>query len=482
MIFSEILTSPEGKTLEFKRDTSALKQIMRTIVAFANTARGMIIIGREDDGKVTGVEDPLLMEEQLANAISDSIAPAIIPDIEIFTIEKKSLLCIRVVHWPGPFYVQSEGQEQGVYIRIGSTNRKAGPEFIAEIERQHRNRSFDQLPCPAYGVEALDMPYIQKIFTRLGRTVGEEQLVSLGILTPFGGRNVPTHGGIILFGKPDVRQQALPDARVSCARFSGTNKSEFLDQLDFEGSIIEVIEQVPAFIRRNTMLYPKIEGMKREDIPAYPAFAVREILVNSVVHCDYSLIGMRVMVAIFADRMEIQSPGILPMGITLEDFKAGVSRIRNRVIARTFRELGHMEEWGSGYKRVVDFCHENGYLIPEWQEVGPTIRVTILPHPDVQEISPHDTPHDTPHVTPHVEQLLILCETPSGRAVLQKHLGVKDRKYFYQAYLTPALEAGLLELTIPDKPKSKLQKYRLTSLGLRYLKNAGMQQSPMTNP
>ena len=248
MTFADILTSPEGKTLEFKRDTSALKQIMRTIVAFANTAGGTIVIGRDDNGEIVGVEDPLLMEEQLSNAIADSIAPAIIPDIEIFTVESKSLLCIRVVHWPGPFYLKSAGPEQGVYIRIGSTSRKAGPEFIAEIERQHQNRSFDQLPCPAYGIDALDMPFIQKTFASLGRTVEERQLVSLGVLTPFGGRNVTTHGGIILFGKPDVRQQVLPDVRVSCARFSGTNKSEFIDRLDFEGSIIEVIEQVPAFI------------------------------------------------------------------------------------------------------------------------------------------------------------------------------------------------------------------------------------------
>lgn len=357
--------------------------------------------------------------------------------------------------------MKNEGPEKGVYIRLGSTSRKAGPEFIAEIKRQHQNKSFDQLPCAAYDMEALEMSFIKKIFQDLGKTVEEQELVSLGILTPFGNRIVTTHGGIILFGKPSVRQQIFPDARVSCARFSGTNKTDFIDRLDLEGSIVEVIEQAPAFIRRNTRLYPKIAGLKRQDIPAYPPFAVREILVNSVAYCDYSLIGMRVMIAIYADRMEIQSPGILPLGMTIEDFKAGISKIRNRVIARTFRELGLMEEWGSGYKRVVDFCQQNGYPVPEWQEVGPTLRVTIYPHPDVQELPPH--------VTPHVEKLLVSCETPSRREELQKYIGIKDRKHFYETYLTPALEAGLLELTIPDKPKSKLQKYRLTQLGMQYL-------------
>lgn len=382
---AELLTSPEGKTLEFKRDLSALKQIVKTVVAFANTAGGTIIIGREDNGKVVGVEDPLLAEEKSSNAIADSIVPMIMPDIEIVSWEGRSLLFIRVAHWPGPFYIKSEGPVDGVYIRLGSTNRKAGPEFIAEIERMHRNRSFDQLPCPAFGIEALDMPFLQNTFAGLGRSVNEKQLNSLGILTSFGNRNVATHGGIILFGKPDVRQQVLPDARISCARFSGSNKADFIDRLDLGGSIIDVIEQVPAFIRRNTRLYPKIAGMRREDISAYPAAAVREILVNAVTHCDYSLTGMRIMIAIFNDRMEVQSPGILPLGMTIEDFKAGISRIRNRVIARTFRELGLMEEWGSGYKRVTDSCTRGGYPVPEWQEVGPSLRVTIFPHPEVRE-------------------------------------------------------------------------------------------------
>lgn len=150
----------------------------------------------------------------------------------------------------------------------------------------------------------------------------------------------------------------------------GADKANFIDTLELEGSILEVVEQVPLFVRRNTRHFPKISGMKRRDISAYPSFAVREVLINSVVYCDYSIMGMRTMIVIFADRMEIQSPGMLPQGMTLEDFKAGLNKIRNRVVTRTFRELGLMEEWGSGYKRVVDFCEQQGYPIPEWEEGG----------------------------------------------------------------------------------------------------------------
>jgi predicted HTH transcriptional regulator len=354
-----------------------------------------------------------------------------------------------------------EGKEHGVYIRLGSSTRQAGTEFIEEMKRQHTNKSFDQLPCPPHGMEILDIQFIQEVFKGTGRKIHEQQLVSLGILTPFAGKNVVTHGGLICFGKPEIRQTILPDARVSCARFRDTNKTHFIDQLDLEGSIIEVIDQVSAFIRRNTRLYPKIAGMKRKDIPAYPVFAIREILVNSVAHCDYSLTGMHVMVAIFSDRLEIQNPGLLPFGMTINHLKAGVSRIRNRVVARVFKELGLMEEWGSGYKRVVDFCEENGYPIPEWQEIGPAFRVTIYPHPEAEEV--------TPPVTPPVEKLLSVCKKAIGRHDLQEELGIKDKKHFRESYLKHALEQKFLEMTIPDKPNSPLQKYRLSKLGRQWI-------------
>ena len=94
----------------------------------------------------------------------------------------------------------------GVYIRLGSTNRKAGPEFIAEIERLQKNKSFDQLPCAFFGIDAIDMPFLQNTFSGIDKSVNENQLNTLGILTSFGNRHVVTHGGLILFGKSDVRQ------------------------------------------------------------------------------------------------------------------------------------------------------------------------------------------------------------------------------------------------------------------------------------
>lgn len=396
MNISEILSRPEGKTLEFKRDISSLKPILKTLIAFANTAGGILLIGRDSDGTVYGVPEVFQTEERLANAIADSIRPAMMPDIEIYTHNDKPLLILRVSHWKGPFYLKAEGPVNGVYIRLGSTNRQAGPEILAELQRSMQNRSFDQLPCHDLSIKDLDIEKVQRVFTITGQQINDKKLESLELLVPHVRGLSVSNGGLILFGLDDVRQRYFPDARVSCARFRGTNKSEFIDRIDIAGSVLNAIDEVPRFIRRNTRLAAKIENMHRQDIPEYPELAIREILVNAIVHADYSLSGMRILVGIYADRMEIQNPGMFPFGMTMEDFKAGVSKIRNRVIARVFREMGLIEEWGSGYNRVIHACQLGGYPEPDWEEISTAFRVIFHPHPAVLEYSSTDVPVSVP--------------------------------------------------------------------------------------
>ena len=393
---ADIIKGKEGKTLEFKRDLSSFKPIMRTLIAFANTAGGTLVIGRDDSGEITGIEDVLQAEESIANAIADSIMPALMPDIEIITYETKDLLILRAAHWSGPFYLKNEGPEDGVYVRLGSTNRKAGPEILAELHRTVRRVSFDQEPCPELGEDNLDLAKAESAFKSVNRSIDKHKLESLGLVVPYAGRKTVSHGCLILFGKEKDRSRFFPDARVSCARFRGIDKSQFIDRLDIQGSILDAVNDVPIFIRRNTRLLSKIESFKREDIPAYPQVAVREVLVNALVHSDYSLTGMRILISIFSDRMEIQNPGMLPFGITMEDFKAGVSKVRNRVIARIFTELGLMEEGGSGYKRILNACGAGGYPEPEWAELGTAVRVIFYPHPETVESEPTDVPVNVP--------------------------------------------------------------------------------------
>jgi ATP-dependent DNA helicase RecG len=167
MTMNELLNRPEGKTLELKRDLSSLRLIIKTLVAFANTAGGVMIIGRDADGTIVGVDDVLAQEERLASAIADNIRPAMMPDIEISTCLDKSLLIARVPHWRGPFYLKAEGPEHGVYVRLGSTNRKAGPELLAEMQRSLAGISYDLTPLPDLTVADLDLVMARQTFSRL---------------------------------------------------------------------------------------------------------------------------------------------------------------------------------------------------------------------------------------------------------------------------------------------------------------------------
>lgn len=378
MDLEQLLRRPESKTLEFKRDLSSLEPILKTIVAFANTAGGTLIIGHSAEATV-GLKEIFKSEVALANSIADNIRPSILPEIEIATLDGKHLLIVKVAYWKAPFYLKKEGMPQGVYIRLGSTSRPANAEMLAELQRSVLTLSFDQQPLTDLSIEALELPHIQRAFKTVDKKITEDKLRSLGVLVPAAHRLVPSLGGMILFGRQSEREHLLPDARVSCARFLGDTKSVILDRLEIEGTILDAVNEVPKFIARNTRLASQFHGFFRKDIPEYPPIAVREALINALVHADYSLKGSHIHIAIYDDRLEIQNPGILPFGFTLEDLKTGVSRIRNRVLARIFHELQLMEEWGSGYRRMIDSCRTGGYAEPKWEELNSSIRVTFYP-------------------------------------------------------------------------------------------------------
>jgi len=183
------------------------------------------------------------------------------------------------------------------------------------------------------------------------------------------------------------------------------------------------LDDVPKFIRRNTRMAAKIKSLRRQDIPEYPPVSLREALVNAVVHTDYAQRGSQIMVSVFSNRLVIQNPGMMPFGMTIDDFKAGVSRIRNPVIARVFRELDLMEEWGSGYRRIGDDCRAGGYPMPEWQELASVVRAEFRPHPEVERDVPSHVPINVPEgVALNERQIWFLDQLAAGSMLKTRDL------------------------------------------------------------
>ena len=145
----QLMAQPEGKTLEFKRDLSSPKSLLKTLVAFANTAGGRLVIGVDDQRKIVGVEQPLDDEERLCNLIADTISPRLVPNVELITVEGKTLLVVEVfVSGARPHWLKAEGPEHGVYVRLGSTHRQADQALIDELRRTAEGVAFDELPMP----------------------------------------------------------------------------------------------------------------------------------------------------------------------------------------------------------------------------------------------------------------------------------------------------------------------------------------------
>ena len=255
--YSELLKQSEGKTLEFKQDLSLPKPIMKSLLAFANTAGGRLIVGVTDDRRIVGVEDPLLQEERLCSIVADSISPRLVPNIEMITIEGKTLLIAEVfLSGSRPHFLKSQGRENGVYVRLGSTNRQADRELIAEIGRSVEGVSFDEMPMPGLSIKDIDInaaaQSVQEKFF-----VDEAKLQTLKLLVPHQGRLVPSRGAVILFGKK--RQEHFSDVWVQCGRFTGLSKIDIFDHIELYDHLPMAVDSIMFFCNTAKLTPKKVE-------------------------------------------------------------------------------------------------------------------------------------------------------------------------------------------------------------------------------
>jgi predicted HTH transcriptional regulator len=208
------------------------------------------------------------------------------------------------------------------------------------------------------------------------------------------------------------------------------------------------------------------------------------VVINALVHADYSQRGAPTRIAFFDNRIEVENPGILLPGMTIEDMKQGISKIRNPVLARIFRELGLIEQWGSGVRRIIKEAEELGLPEPEIVEIGMRLRfiVPLAKQIKIQANNKQSTGDDAPAITtqsptqsptqsddPVIRLIRLLPHGPLSSGELRRQLNLKHRATFRKNYLHTALKEGYIEMTIPDKPNSRMQKYRLTQKGTYFL-------------
>jgi len=478
-----LLTQPEGKTLEFKQDLSSPQPVLKTLAAFANTAGGRLVIGVTEDRRIIGVADPLKEEERLCSLIADAIAPRLVPNIEMVTVEDKTLLIAEVfLSNSRPHYLIKKGLDQGVCVRLGSTNRQADPDLIAELRRSLEGVAFDEMPMPDLTLDDLDTRAMVNCFGK-SKSPGERELRTLKLLVPHQGRLVPSKGAMLLFGRE--RTLHFSDAWVQCGRFVGTHKTDIFDHIEIDDPLPMAVDSIMLFLKKHAMRGADISDIRRKDVWSIPLDILREAVINALVHADYSQRGAPVRISFFDDRIEIENPGILLPGMTVEDMKQGVSRIRNPVIARVFRELNLVEQWGIGVPRIFEQARELGLPEPEILEIGMRLRFVVGLGTSVQvqpsgnkgqvQVRPLEQAQveaqDQEQVGAQVDhQILTACaEKPMSSAEIVAALGHRQLSGNLRKALPRLRQAGLLTFTVPDHPKSRLQKYQLTDKGRQWI-------------
>lgn len=386
MNIEEILEKPENHRLEFKRELGNPDSLAKELIAFSNTKGGRIVIGVDDKTRdVVGVDITQDIEEYVMNVSCNNCHPMISPLVEFYTIKGKTVCLIEI--FPGklkPYFLTKKGPEKGVYIRIGSTSRIADTNWINELSRQSRNITYDRMEVVEATIDDFSPEkinfYQRRKNEKLGTPIEEitpEYLENIGFLRRFNGRKMPTIGGLLLMGRNPQQITSLPRAVVKAARFKGKEKGIFIDQTVIEGSLYEQIDDTVRFIAKNIRLGGVVKGLLRHDIYEYPMKVFREAITNSIVHRDYFLADSKATyVAIFDDRIEIISPGLLPIGVEIENL-GKQQRTRNPLIAKILFEMDYFDEWGQGINKMRTLMKENNLPEPVFREEVDEFKVIL---------------------------------------------------------------------------------------------------------
>ncbi len=320
----------------------------------------------------------------IANAVSDSCEPAIIPDITLQTIEDKTVIVVEVFEGrQRPYYIKALGRDGGVYVRVAGTTRLADEYMIKELMLEGSNRYFDQVLCTGLHITDEDIDALCKAMREQAiknahneeqkasvKAVGRQQLRSWGVLIEHDGKDYPSNAYAILAGCDALH------IVTQCGVFKGGTKEVFVDRREYTGPIWEQIEEAFQFVLRNIHLGATIVGIYRQDVYEIPPDAIRELIINAAVHRSYLDHG-NIQIAVYDNRLEITSPGKLPMGQTLERMKEGYSQIRNEALAYAFSYMNLIEHWGSGIPRIIGKVKAAGLREPEFIGGEVDLRINI---------------------------------------------------------------------------------------------------------
>ena len=355
----------ESETVELK--AGYVDEIKKEIIAFANTQGGTILIGVEDDGSVCGVENADHVIQQISNAARDAIKP----DVTMFLHYETKTVGDRTVVEVGvqcgahrPYYLASKGlRPEGVYVRQGTSSVPASDTAIRRMIKETDGDNYEEMRSLE---QELTFEKVTAEFAKRGLPLGETQMKTLGMIGTDG-----------LYSNLTLLLSDQCPHIIKAATFGGTDQSDFQNRREFTGSLLKQLEEAYAYLDLRNQTKATFEGLLRIDHRDYPDTAIRESLLNAIVHRDYA-VSASTLIGVYADRIEMISIGGLAGGISYDDMMLGVSYCRNHKLADIFYRLGLIEAYGTGMNKIMS-SYKDAPAKPEIRVTSGAFK-TVLPN------------------------------------------------------------------------------------------------------
>ena len=455
--------NPETNRREYKQQLT--DDLEKEAVAFLNYKEGGVIyIGIDKTGKAVGIfdidGDILKIKDRLKNNIMPSCMGLF--DVAVVNIDSKDIIKITLASGTEkPYYIKKHGMsEKGCYIRTGTSAEPMSARQIEYLFSKRVRNSLGRIQSPR---QDITFAQLKIYYEAVGKALNEQFAKSLELLTDEGKFNY------VAYLMADTNGMSM-----KVAKYSGNDRVHLSENYEYGYcSLVKATKQILDKVELENKTFARITPKERVETRLWDVIALREAIINSIVHNDYTR-EVPPKIEFFDDRIEITSYGGLPDGLSEKDFFEGISMPRNKEIMRIFKDLELVEQLGSGVPRILQ-----SYGRECFRFLDNFIRMTF-PAVEQTDMSSASSQHQVgtksapsweqvgtkSGLSPQeIHQITDFCTEPKSVAQIMDLLGWRDRTKFRNKFITPLIKIGILEMTIPEKPNSRLQKYRRTILG-----------------
>lgn len=422
------------------------------VIAFLNYKEGGIIyVGINKNGQVVGVEDVDLTQLQIKDRIKNNIQPSTLGlfDVTVETIDNKEV--IKVIISSGtekPYYLRKKGRTpEGCYIRIGSSKERMTERMIEEMFARRIKNSLKEIESPR---QDLTFRQLKIHYEGNGMILNDNFARNLNLLTDDGKYN---YNAYLLADENNIS--------IKLVKYLGTSKMELIENQEYGYCcLITATQRILDRLTVENTVYAKIEYNGRKEVEMIDSKALKEAVINAMVHSDYTL-STTPIIELYSDRIEITSGGGLPQGLSQEEFLEGVTAPRNKELIRVFKDVDLIENIGSGVLRILDAYDKSCFkFMDHFLRVSFKYKENPFEYDDTAKTKSSKLgSKKSSKLSVSEQQILELCKTEKSLKEITEYFGYKDVYKFKNNYINKLLEKNKLKMTIPDKPKSRNQKY-----------------------